>query len=112
MPKFDSYYIVEFRVPIRVSDAGSIPEAVSQANRICERQHGFKPDNWYARIFEYTSGDGGAGPFREYFYNPNSATHREVEKNLGYHSDLIKQGIDPEDSFDYDHLEDILEKDV
>jgi hypothetical protein len=52
MPKFDNYYIVEFRIPIRVDDVDNVMSAVSIANRICERQHNFKPINWFARIFE------------------------------------------------------------
>lgn len=109
MPKFDGYYVVEFRVPIRVDDISSVQEAISKANRICQRQHGFKPDNWYARIFEYTTGETVVGPFKEYFYNPHSATYREIKKNHGYHNDLIKAGINPEDGFDYDSLTNKIE---
>jgi len=97
MPKFDNYYIVEFRIPIRVDDADNVMSAVSIANRICERQHGFKPSNWFARIFEYTVGEKTVGHVREYFYNPNSSTSREIEKNIGYHNDLIKKGEVPAD---------------
>jgi len=100
MPKFDNYYIVEFRIPIRVDDADSVMSAVSIANRICERQHGFKPLNWFARVFEYTIGEKTVGHIREYFYNPNSATSREIEKNIGYHNDLIKNGDVPSDIID------------
>ena len=73
MPKFDNYYIVEYRYAIRIDDTSTVMEAVSKANRICERQHGFKPDNWFARIFEYTVGEKVAGHIKEYFYNPNSS---------------------------------------
>lgn len=97
MPKFDNYYIVEFRIPIRVDDVDNVMSAVSIANRICERQHGFKPSNWFARIFEYTVGEKTVGHVREYFYNPNSSTSREIEKNIGYHNDLIKKGEVPAD---------------
>lgn len=97
MPKFDNYYIVEFRIPIRVDDVDNVMSAVSIANRICERQHGFKPANWFARIFEYTVGEKTVGHVREYFYNPNSSTSREIEKNIGYHNDLIKKGEVPAD---------------
>lgn len=97
MPKFDNYYIVEFRIPIRVDDVDNVMSAVSIANRICERQHGFKPANWFARIFEYTVGEKTVGHVREYFYNPNSSTSREIEKNIGYHNDLIKRGEVPAD---------------
>jgi len=109
MPKFDEYFVVEFRIPIRVDDVSSVQEAISKANRICQRQHGFKPDNWYARVFEYTTGEEVVGPFKEYFYNPYSATYREVTKNHGYHNDMIKAGISPEDGFDYKKVADQTE---
>lgn len=109
MPRFDEYFVVEFRIPIRIDDVSSVQEAISKANRICQRQHGFKPDNWYARIFEYTTGETVVGPFKEYFYNPYSATYREITKNHGYHNELIKDGLTPEDSFDYDAVANKLE---
>lgn len=112
MPKFDKYFVVEFRLPVRVEDISSVQEAVSLANRICQRQHGFKPDNWFARVFEYSTEEALTGPFKEYFYNPHSATYREVKKNHGYHNDLIKQGINPIDGFDYDSVEKQLEIDL
>ena len=108
MPKYDGYYVVEFRIPIKVEDSSSVQEALSKANRICQRQHGFKPDNWYARIFEYSSGEDVVGPFKEYLKKPNSATYREIVKNHGYHNDLVKAGLTPEDGFDYEKLSEKL----
>lgn len=107
MPKFDKYYVVEYRVPLRVDDVNSIQEALSKASRICQRQHGFKPDNWYSRVFEYSTGLNEPGVFKEYFYNPYSSTYREITKNHGYHSALINSGLSPEDAFEYEkYLED------
>lgn len=97
MPKFDNYYIVEYRYAIRIDDTATVMEAMSKANRICERQHGFKPDNWYARIFEYSVGEKVIGHVKEYFYNPNSATSREITKNIGHHNDLVSRGEVPAD---------------
>jgi len=98
MPKFDSYYIVEYRYAIRIDDTATVMEAMSKANRICERQHGFKPDNWYARIFEYSTAESETtGHIKEYFYNPHSATHREITKNIEYFSQLIEQGLSPDE---------------
>jgi len=54
MPRYENYFIVEYRFPVIVEDVSTAAEAVSKANRICERVHGFKPSNWFARIFEYT----------------------------------------------------------
>jgi len=95
MPKFRKYYVVEYRIPIEIEDADSIQKAASMAKRICERQYGFNPDNWYARIFEYSSGENQDGVVSEYFYNPNSSNFREITKNIGYHKELIEKGIDP-----------------
>lgn len=104
MPKFDKYFVVEYRVPIKVDDVSSIQEALSKSSRICQRQHGFKPDNWYSRIFEYSTGLNEPGVFKEYFYNPYSSTYREITKNHGYHNDLVKAGITPDGAFEYDKL--------
>jgi len=95
MPKYKNYFVVEFRVPVQVDDVDTVQEATSRAKRICERQYGFNPDNWYARIFEYSSEQDKPGPTAEYFYNPNSSSFREVMKNIGYHKDMIEKGIDP-----------------
>jgi len=112
MPRYDKYFVVEFRLPIRIDEVTSVQEAVSLANRICERQHGFKPDNWFARVFQYSTEDANTGPFKEYFYNPHSATYREVAKNHGYHNDLVKNGVNPIDGFNYEKLEQELEVDL
>lgn len=109
MPKFDKYFVIEYRIPIKVDDVNSIQEALSKASRICQRQHGFKPDNWYSRIFEYSTGLNEPGVFKEYFYNPYSSTYREITKNHGYHNDLVKDGITPEIAFEYEKLADSIE---
>jgi len=95
MPKYKKYFVVEYRIPIVVDEADNAQSAVSIAKRICERQHGFAPDNWFARIFEYDSGADMNGPATEYFYNPNSSNVRDIEKNIGYHNDMVEKGIDP-----------------
>ncbi len=95
MPKYEKYYIVEFRYAIKVDDVSNIPQAVSRAARICEHTHGFRPENWNARIFEYGSSQRDVGHVKEYFYNPNSAAYREIMKNISYHKELIEKGIDP-----------------
>lgn len=105
MPKYEKYYIVEFRFPIKIDEADSVGHAVSKASRMCERIHGFKPDNWFARIFEYETGENKPGLSREYFYNPNNSSHREISKNIGYHKDMIDRGISPEDVDDYSFYE-------
>jgi hypothetical protein len=109
MPKFDKYYVVEFRYPIKVEDTDTAIEATSKAARICERVFGFKPENWYARIFEYTTGEKTTGPVKEYFYNPNSSNVREIEKNIGYFNDLIQKGIEPDELMDHSKIADKLE---
>jgi hypothetical protein len=97
MPKYKNYYIVEYRLPIVVDDINSVQEATTRAKRICENRFGFNPDNWYARIFEYSIENDGQGPVKEYFYNPHSSTYREIQSNISYHNDLVSRGIDPFD---------------
>lgn len=104
MPKFSNYYIVEYRYAIRVDDVGTVTEAVSIANRICERQMGFKPDNWHARIFEYSIDGKNPGMFKEFFFNPYSASVREITKNIGYHNDLVSKGEVPPDIIEANNL--------
>ena len=74
MGAFEEYYIVEYRyavkVPINPTNRNSVPTAVSTANSICERIHGFRPNNWFARIFKYSTKEGVIGVEEEYFYNP------------------------------------------
>jgi hypothetical protein len=97
MPKFGNYFVVEFRLPIQVDTVNTVKEALSIAGQICKDQHGFKPDNWYARIFEYNVGEKVSGHVKEYFYNPNSATAREITKNISHHNDLVSRGEVPSD---------------
>lgn len=93
MPKFDQYYIVEFRLPIKVESVTSVQEAVSRAKQMCENQFDFRPENWNARIFEYSTGINVVGNVKEYFYNPNSSNYREITKNVEYFNDLVKKGM-------------------
>ena len=93
MPRFDQYYIVEFRMPIKIDSVSSVQEAVSRAKQMCENQFGFKPDNWNARVFEYSTGLDVTGHVKEYFYNPNSSSYREITKNTEYFNDLVKKGM-------------------
>ena len=97
MPKFGNYFVVEFRFPIQVDTVNTVKEALSIAGQICKDQHGFKPDNWYARIFEYTTGDSVTGHVREYFYNPHSSTYREITKNVEYFTKLVNENLSPDD---------------
>lgn len=116
MPKYKNYYVVEYRLPIVVEDINSVQEATTRAKRICENKFGFNPDNWYARIFEYSIQNTGQGPIKEYFYNPNSSTYREIESNIGYHNDLVSRGEKPfefditKDPFDMSEIKEILEE--
>lgn len=104
MPKYENYFIVEFRFPVIVEDVSTPAEAVSKANRICERVHGFKPTNWFARIFEYSTRQKNPGLAKEYFYNPNSSTYREISKNIKFFNDMNEKGLSPDDVVDYESL--------
>lgn len=102
MPRYENYFVVEFRYAVIVEDVSTVTEAVSKANRICERVHGFKPNNWFARIFEYSTKQKSPGLAKEYFYNPNSSTYREITKNIGFFNDLDSKGLSVDDVFDYE----------
>jgi hypothetical protein len=95
MPKYTKFYVVEYRIPIEVRDVDSVQEAVSRARKIIQRTYDISPDPWFARIFEYSDDYDNVGPIKEFFYNPNSSTPREIMKNLAYHRELIEKGIDP-----------------
>lgn len=97
MPKHNEYFIVEYRIPIKIDSVKSVQEAVSLAGQVFMNSHGFKPENWNARVFKYSTDSSSVGHVSEYFYNPNSATYREITKNIAYHSDLVSKGISPED---------------
>lgn len=96
MPKHNEYFIVEYRIPVRIDSVNSVQEAVSMASRVIQNQYGFKPENWNARVFHYSTDSNIPGHVKEYFYNPNSATYREIRKNLAYHSELIEKGETPD----------------
>ena len=93
MPKYNKYFIVEFRYPIKVDGINSVQEAVSLAAQICEKEFGIKPKNWFSRIFEYSTEKNEEGHVKEYFYNPNSSSYREITKNILYFNELIQQGL-------------------
>lgn len=74
VPKYKKYFIVEYRIPIQVDDIDTVHEAASRAKKIFNRLFGISPDNWFARVFEYSSEQEEPGPMKEYFYNPNSTS--------------------------------------
>lgn len=96
MPRHTEYFIVEYRFPVRIDTVSSVQEAVSMASQAFQNQFGFKPENWNARIFQYSTDSNVSGYVKEFFYNPNSATYREITKNVAYHADLIAKGELPE----------------
>ena len=85
MGAFEDFYVVEYRyavkIPMTQSNKNSVPTAVSTANSICERVHGFRPNNWSARIFKYSTNEGVVGVEEEYFYNPHGATVTKIDSN-------------------------------
>ena len=95
MSAFEDFYVVEYRyavkIPMTQSNKNSIPTVVSTANSICERVHGFRPNNWSARIFKYSTNDGVIGVEDEYFYNPHGATVRKIDSNWIDHLELINK---------------------
>jgi hypothetical protein len=96
MPRHNEFFVVEYRYPIKIDSVSSVQEAVSMASQAFMNLYGFKPENWNARVFKYSTDSTIAGHVEEYFYNPNSATYREITKNVQYHSDLVAKGETPE----------------
>lgn len=96
MPKHNEYFIVEYRFPIKIDSVNTVQEAISMASQVFCNQFGFKPDNWNARIFQYSTDSNVSGYVKEFFYNPNSSSYREITKNIAYHADLIAKGEVPE----------------
>ena len=95
MPAQKKYYIVEYRYAVRVDDKTDVTSAISKANVIAERKFGFRPKNWYARIFEYAGGVDEVGVTAEYFYNTHSVSYREVDRNWESHKEMIEKGSEP-----------------
>lgn len=83
------YYVVEFRFPLAIQEASSPDDAALQARRICEKEYGFFPSNWFTRVFEYGDKEKGIGVVGEYFANPTGTTFREVSQNIGKHEEII-----------------------
>lgn len=96
MPKHNEYFIVEYRFPIKIDSVKNVQEAISMASQVFQNQFGFKPDNWNARVFQYSTDSNVSGHVKEFFYNPNSATFREITKNISYHNDLVKNNQLPD----------------
>tara|TARA_B100000902_G_scaffold391752_1_gene442958 strand:- start:6998 stop:7330 length:333 start_codon:yes stop_codon:yes gene_type:complete len=100
MASYEDYYIVEYRYAVKVpannSNKNTPMLAVSTANSICERTHGFRPNNWFARVFKYSSKDGVPGVDKEYFYNPHGVTIREVDANWLDHEEILKNNLEKE----------------
>lgn len=85
------YYIVEFRLPVEVTEAPSVEEAARKARASLERETGINVSNWFVRVFEYGEGNDHVGPVAEYFANPTGTTFREVTQNVTKHEQLIKE---------------------
>ena len=94
MPAQNKYYIVEYRYATRVDGKQNVMSAITEANEMCEKTHGFRPKNWFARIFEYFGGVDETGPTNEYFYNPHNTSYRKIDANWTSHDEIIKNGED------------------
>lgn len=84
------YYVVEFRLPFAISDVENEKDAAIAAAKTCEKEYGFYPSAWYARVFEYGDLDGGIGIIAEYFANPTGTVFRKIDGNLQKHEEIIK----------------------
>jgi hypothetical protein len=89
-----SYWVVEFRFPILVQDAEDALEAQAVASVKFQKEYNIKPSAWFARIFEYGPSTSEVGPLSEYFFNPNGATVRKIDKNDAEHGRLYHEKLE------------------
>ena len=61
------------------------------------KEFGFKPDNWYARVFKYGASTTEVGPLEEYFYNPTGSKMRQIDKNDEEHGRMFHEKVENED---------------
>ena len=92
MPVHGRYYIIEYRYAVRIDGESNVMAAITKANEKCEKIYGFRPKNWFARIFEYFGGVDEVGPTNEYFYNPHNTSYRKIDTNWTSHDEIIKNG--------------------
>lgn len=91
------YYVVEFRLPIEVTEAPSVEEAARKAARIITRDYGVDISNWYTRVFEYGGEHETFGVINEWFCNPSASRFRKIDNNIQKHEELIKNNKTPDD---------------
>lgn len=90
-----SYWVVEYRYAVTVTDGDSPEEAAGEAAELIKKEFGFRPNNWNARVFEYGASTTVVGPLAEYFCNPNGTKFRKLDQNdlehgRMYHDNLQK----------------------
>lgn len=85
-----SYWVVEYRLPIRIDSAKDAKEAAEQAARQFEKEYGIRLSNWFARVFEYSPE--AVGPKSEWFANPGGVKFLELTKNHEENNDN-REGI-------------------
>jgi hypothetical protein len=88
-----SYWVVEYRFPIQVEQALTPKEAQLLASSKFEKEYGFKPSGWFARVFEYGPSVDEVGPLKEYFFNPSGASYRELDKNDDSHGRKVHEKV-------------------
>lgn len=91
-----SYWVVEYRLPIVVSEASSVEEAAEIAKEKAEKEYNIKASNWFVRVFEYGASLTEVGPLNEYFANPSGSKFRQLDKNDIEHGRLYHETIDQE----------------
>jgi hypothetical protein len=93
-----NYYVVEFRLPHRVSEASSPEEAATKAAQYFRHQFGVDVSLWFTRVFEYGGGPEDIGPIGEWFSNPQGTKFRKIDQNYSNHQELFEKGVDPNES--------------
>jgi len=86
------YWIVEYRLPIFIEDAEDAKDATQKASKEISRETGVDVSNWFARVFEYGTGElEDVGVQEEYFFNPTGVSVRVIEQNHAEHDEIVKE---------------------
>lgn len=78
-----TYFIVEYRLPLTVSEAKNAEDAALSAKKKLEAETGILLSNWYARVFEYSESGDSVGPVNSYFFGPSGKKARKIDQNIG-----------------------------
>lgn len=85
------YFVVEFRLPIEVTDAQTVEEAAGKARQQWENKMGVSLSNWFCRVFVYGEDYKHTGPLEEWFANPTGSHFYQIDENFDKHERMIDE---------------------